>query len=98
MDQDVGDQHKMKALWGHFGTLQHGIILSISSVDNMRCKSICGQSRKYGIRRALVHLQVRSFLAELQEGGGWACMLADSKQCDWGCVRKITSHMTLMGS
>ena len=49
-------QHKMKALWGHFGTLQHAIIFRLVQLTTCGVQGICGQRRKYGIRPAIFHV------------------------------------------
>ena len=98
MDQEVGDQHKMKALWGHFGTLQHGIsYFQLVQLTACGVKVFAGKAEnmEFALQSSICRFEV--FLQNCRRGGGWAWMLADSKPCDWGYVRKIISHMAWMG-
>ena len=108
MDQDVGErrsvtvffgiiQHKIKALGGHFGTLQHGIIFQFVHLTTFNAKVFASSKYEFALQSSTCRFE--AFLQNCRRG--WTdrlrlgCWLIEPG--DWGYVRKITSHMTLMG-
>lgn len=101
MDQDVGKrrsvtvsfgilQQKVKALWGHFGTLQHGIswdhTINYFSWQHRVRRYLQAENMEFALQSSICRFE--TFLQNCRRGGGWAWTLADSKPCDLGLCKE----------